>query len=45
MFSADIAGHQAIRQRLLDRLEEGRIRGSLLFTGPDGQCRMARRLP
>ncbi len=36
MFSADIAGHQAIRQRLLDRLQGGRIRGSLLFTGPEG---------
>ncbi|MDP1832218.1 MAG: hypothetical protein Q8K67_09180 [Geothrix sp.] len=36
MFSPDIAGHQAIRQRLLDRLQGGRIRGSLLFTGPEG---------
>ena len=36
MYSPDIIGHQAIRQRLLARLQEGRIRGSLLFTGPEG---------
>jgi len=36
MYSPDIAGHQAIRERLLQRLESGRIRGSLLFTGPEG---------
>lgn len=36
MFAPDIVGHQAIRQRLLDRLQGGRIRGSLLFTGPEG---------
>jgi DNA polymerase-3 subunit delta' len=36
MFSADIVGHQAIRQRLLDRLNGGHIRGSLLFTGLEG---------
>jgi len=36
MYSPDIVGHQAIRQRLLERLQGGRIRGSLLFTGPDG---------
>ena len=36
MFNPDIAGHQAIRQRLWSRLQEGRIRGSLLFTGPEG---------
>jgi DNA polymerase III subunit delta' len=36
MFSLDIVGHQAIRERLLQRLQEGRIRGSLLFTGPEG---------
>ncbi|MDR3685150.1 MAG: hypothetical protein P4L11_15585, partial [Geothrix sp.] len=36
MYSPDIVGHQAIRQRLLERLQDGRIRGSLLFTGPDG---------
>lgn len=36
MFSPDISGHQALRQRLLERIQGGRIRGSLLFTGPDG---------
>ena len=36
MYSSDISGHQAIRERLLDRLQGGRIRGSLLFTGPEG---------
>jgi len=36
MFSADLVGHQTIRQRLLDRLQGGRIGGSLLFTGPEG---------
>ena len=36
MFSPDIVGHQATRERLLSRLQEGRIRGSLLFTGPEG---------
>ncbi|WP_257305356.1 hypothetical protein [Geothrix campi] len=36
MFAPDLAGHHAIRQRLLDRLQAGRIRGSLLFTGPEG---------
>jgi DNA polymerase-3 subunit delta' len=36
MYSPDIVGHLAIRQRLLERLQGGRIRGSLLFTGPEG---------
>ncbi len=36
MYSPEIAGHEAIRQRLLERLQGGRIRGSLLFTGPEG---------
>jgi DNA polymerase-3 subunit delta' len=36
MFSSEISGHQAIRERLLERLQGGRIRGSLLFTGPEG---------
>mgnify|MGYP000725233168 CR=1 FL=1 len=36
MFAPDVVGHRAIRQRLLDRLQGGRIRGSLLFTGPEG---------
>jgi DNA polymerase-3 subunit delta' len=36
MFSPHVIGHQAVRQRLLERLNGGRIRGSLLFAGPDG---------
>jgi DNA polymerase-3 subunit delta' len=36
MFAPEVVGHRAIRQRLLDRLQGGRIRGSLLFTGPEG---------
>ena len=36
MYSPDITGHQAIRERLLARLNAGRIRGSLLFAGPEG---------
>ena len=36
MYSPDIIGHQALRERLLERLKTGRIRGSLLFTGPEG---------
>ncbi|MFN7957927.1 MAG: hypothetical protein U0P46_06365 [Holophagaceae bacterium] len=36
MYSPDITGHQAIRERLLQRLQAGRIRGSLLFAGPEG---------
>lgn len=36
MFSPDLAGHRALRERLLARFQEGRIRGSLLFAGPEG---------
>lgn len=36
MFSPRLVGHRPLRQRLLDRLREGRIRGSLLFAGPEG---------
>ena len=36
MYSPDITGHRPLRQRLLERLQAGRIRGSLLFTGPEG---------
>jgi DNA polymerase-3 subunit delta' len=36
MLSPEIAGHQAIRERLLARLQAGTIRGSLLFAGPEG---------
>lgn len=31
-----LAGHRAIRERLLARLEAGRLPGALLFAGPDG---------
>lgn len=36
MFDPAIFGHQAIRQRLLERLEGGKLSGSLLFVGPAG---------
>lgn len=36
MFNPTLSGHQAIRERLRTRLGEGRIRGSLLFAGPEG---------
>ena len=36
MYSPEILGHQALRERLLERLKTGRIQGSLLFTGPEG---------
>jgi len=36
MFSPWISGHRPIRERLLARLQAGRIRGSLLFAGPEG---------
>ena len=36
MFSPTLSGHLPIRQRLLARLEAGRIRGSLVFAGPEG---------
>ena len=36
MYSQDITGHMGLRVRLLERLQQGRIRGSLLFTGPEG---------
>jgi DNA polymerase-3 subunit delta' len=35
-FDASLAGHRPIRERLLARLEAGRLPGSMLFTGPDG---------
>jgi DNA polymerase III subunit delta' len=35
-FDSALVGHRAIRERLLARLEAGRLPGSLLFTGPDG---------
>ena len=36
MFDPLIKGHGAVRQRLLDRAQGGRMGGSLLFTGPEG---------
>ena len=36
MLDPAIQGHEAIRQRLLDRLRGPGLPGSLLFTGPDG---------
>jgi DNA polymerase-3 subunit delta' len=36
MYSPELTGHRALRERLLDRLNGGRIRGTLLFTGPEG---------
>ena len=36
MFDPSIKGHEAIRKRLLDRIQGPGLSGSLLFTGPDG---------
>lgn len=36
MYSAALSGHRPLRERLLARFQAGRIRGSLLFTGPEG---------
>lgn len=36
MFSPALVGHQDLRERLRARVQEGRIRGSLLFAGPEG---------
>ena len=36
MFDPLVIGHRAVRERLLDRVQSGRLGGSLLFTGPDG---------
>jgi DNA polymerase-3 subunit delta' len=36
MFDPLVIGHRAVRERLLDRVQGGRLGGSLLFTGPDG---------
>jgi DNA polymerase-3 subunit delta' len=36
MFNPHLHGHMPQRERLLRRLQEGKLRGSLLFTGPDG---------
>jgi DNA polymerase-3 subunit delta' len=36
MFDPALLGHQALRQRLLDRASAGRLGRTLLFAGPDG---------
>ena len=36
MFDPALIGHLPQRQRLLDRVQAGRLAGSLLFIGPDG---------
>ncbi len=36
MFDPGIQGHLPVRQRLWERVQSGRLSGSLLFTGPDG---------
>ncbi len=36
MFADALEGHRALRERLLARFREGRLRGSLLFAGPEG---------
>ena len=36
MFNPSVLGHQAVRERLLDRVRSERLGGSLLFIGPDG---------
>ncbi|HEU4952310.1 MAG TPA: hypothetical protein VFT46_10160 [Holophagaceae bacterium] len=43
MFDPALRGHQAIRARLLERLQAGRLPGTLLFTGPEavGKRRVA----
>ena len=43
MFDASIIGHEAIRQRLLERLNSNKLYGALLFVGPDaiGKRRVA----
>ncbi len=36
MFNPHLQGHRPQRERLLRRMQEGRLRGSLLFTGSEG---------
>jgi DNA polymerase-3 subunit delta' len=36
VFNPALVGHQAVRERLLERVGSGRLGGSMLFTGPDG---------
>lgn len=46
MFDPGLRGHQAIRDKLLERLQAGRLPGTLLFTGPEavGKRRVAMEL-
>ena len=46
MFDASLKGHQAIRTRLLERVQAGSLPGTLLFTGPEavGKRRVAMEL-
>lgn len=43
MFDPALRGHRAIREKLLERLQAGRLPGTLLFTGPEavGKRRVA----
>lgn len=43
MFDPGLRGHQAAREKLLERLQAGRLPGTLLFTGPEavGKRRVA----
>ena len=43
MFNPSLRGHGAIREKLMERLEAGRLPGTLLFTGPEavGKRRVA----
>lgn len=46
MFDPSLRGHQAIREKLLERLQAGRLPGTLLLTGPEaiGKRRVAMEL-
>jgi len=46
MFDPLLIGHNALRERLHDRVQSGKLAGSLLFTGPDavGKRRVAMEL-
>ncbi len=46
MFDPSLRGHQAIREKLMERLQAGRLPGTLLFTGPEavGKRRVAMEL-
>lgn len=36
MFDERLIGHRSIREKLLSRLRAGKLKGSLIFAGPDG---------